>query len=161
MGNTKGQNRQPEWTLPVSFHFRVDFQRQSSHFKVSFMEVSGLDLKLETQPVLDGMLANVKVPTGASHGNITFRRALSPLSEGFTEWIEGCLHWSERKDGYINPYDAVIKLLTPEGKPLAGWLCRHAYPIEWNLDKLDASGSSLSAETIVMTYTSIKRLTIK
>ena len=66
----------------------------------------------------------------------------------------------EGRDGHLEVYDLVIKLLDLKGKPLAGWLCRHAYPIKWQLEALDSVGSALSCETITLAYGSMKRLDI-
>ena len=63
-------------------------------------------------------------------------------------------NWMEGRDGHLEVYDLVIKLLDLKGKPLAGWLCRHAYPIKWQLEALDSVGSALSCETITETEVS-------
>ena len=151
-------SNQQEWTQPVTFYFRVDFQRESKHFRASFMEISGLGMQIKTEN--KGSVVNYKVPTGISHNDITLKRPLAPYSEEFTAWINNWQNWMEGRDGRIEAYDLIIKLLNSDGKPLAGWLCRHAYPVDWKLDKLDAIGSEMSCETIVLTYSSMKRLDI-
>lgn len=152
-------SKQLEWTQPVTFYFRVDFQRGSKHFQASFMEISGLGMQITTED--EGSVVKYKVPTGISHSDITLKRPLTPYSEGFTTWINDWQNWMEGRNGRIEVYDLVIKLLNPDGKPLAGWLCRHAYPIDWKLETLDATGSKLSCETIVLTYNGcMKRLDI-
>ena len=150
--------KQQGWNLPTSFYFRVDFQRGSKHFQASFMEISGLGMQIKTEN--KGSVVSYKVPTGISHSDITLKRPLTPYSEGFTTWINNWQNWMEGRDGRIEVYDLVVKLLDPDGKPLAGWLCRCAYPIDWKLDTLDATGSKLSCETIVLTYVSMRRLDI-
>lgn len=149
---------QQRWSLPTSFYFRVDFQQGSNHFKASFMEISGLGMQINTEN--KGSFVSYKMPMGISHSDITLKRPMTPYSEKFTTWINNWQNWIEGKDRRIDVYDLVIKLLDSNGKPLAGWLCRHAYPIDWKLDTLDSVGSKLSCETIILTYSSMKRLSI-
>ncbi len=149
------------WTPPLNFYFRVDFQRNNpkEHFQASFMEISGLNLKIETDEKSGNDGAYIRMPKKVSSGNITLKHPLAPLSESFTEWINQCFNYLESKNRNIKTYDMVIKLLGKNGKPLAGWVCRYAYPIQWDLDKLDATESGLSKETIVMACNRLKRIT--
>jgi len=149
----------PYWTPPVNFYFRVDFQRGKEHIKASFMEVSGLEMQINVTDRLDDNNTRTKMPVSLSHGNVTFKHPLAPLSEPFTEWMNACFSYMESEGRKINTFDMVIKLLDSQGKPLAGWLGRHAYPTRWSLNALDAMKSELSNETITMTCASLKRIT--
>lgn len=151
--------KQQGWNLPTSFYFRVDFQRGSKHFQASFMEITGLGVQIKTKS--KDSVANNKIPTRISYSDITLRRPLTPYSDEFATWINNVQNWMEGRDGRIEEYDLVVKLLDSEGKPLAGWLCRHAYPIDWKLDKFDSTESKISCESIVLTYSSMKRLDIR
>lgn len=148
-----------DWLIPVNFYFRVDFQRDTEHFQASFMEVSGLNMQLRTESKPNDELTRIKVPNGLSYGNVTLKYPLRPLSDAFTAWVNDCFSFRESKNRQIKVFDMVIKLLDQEGKPLAGWLCSHAYPVQWNLDGLDAMKSELSRESIVMTFNRLKRIT--
>lgn len=148
-----------KWIPPVEFYFRVDFQRGTEHFQVSFMEVTGLNMKLNTKEMVNDDTTRIKVPDGLSHGNVTLKRPLTPLSEAFTGWVNNCFSYMESKERAINTYDMVVKLLDKDGKPLAGWLCSHAYPVQWDLDGLDAMKGELSKETIIMACNRLKRIT--
>ncbi|MCL3854041.1 MULTISPECIES: phage tail protein [Parabacteroides] len=150
---------QTEWIPPVEFHFRVDFQWQSEHFKASFMEVQGLNMQLQTEEVHDDSTVRVKIPKGSSHGNITLKRSLEPLSEPFTEWMNECFGYLENRNRKLKAYDMVIKLLDKDGNPLAGWLGRHAYPIQWDMSGMNAMEGKLVTESIVMACNSLKRIT--
>ncbi|WP_455995986.1 phage tail protein [Phocaeicola barnesiae] len=152
-------NATSDWTIPVQFYFRVDFQRGKEHFQASFMEVSGLNMQLQTENKPNDEMTQIQVPNGLSHGNVTLRHPLMPLSDKFTEWINGCFTYIEKSPREIKAFDMVIKLLNKDGKPLAGWLCSHAYPIQWNLDSLDSMKSELSKESIVMACNRLKRIT--
>lgn len=148
-----------DWTPPVQFYFRIDFQRGKEHFQASFMEVSGLNIQMRTINKRNDEMTRIQIPNGLSYGNVTLKHPLMPLSDKFTEWINGCFTFIEKNPREIKAFDMVIKLLNENGKPLAGWLCSHAYPIQWNLDNLDSMKSELSKESIVMACNRLKRIT--
>lgn len=152
------EKKATDWLPPVSFYFRVDFQRGKEHFKASFMEVSGLSMELNVKEYPDGIITRTKIPVALTHGNITFKRPVSPLSEPFTKWMNNCFGFMESRLRRIETYDMVIKLLDKDGKPLAGWLARHAYPVKWSLDNLDAEKSEISHESVTMTCACLKRI---
>ena len=138
-------NATSDWTLPVQFYFRVDFQRGKEHFQASFLEVNGLNMQLQTKNKLNDEMIRIQVPNGLSHGNVTLKRPLMPLSDKFTEWINGCFTYIEKSPREIKAF----KLLNKDGKPLAGWLCSHAYPIQWNLDSLDSMKSEFTGDKTI------------
>lgn len=148
-----------DWIPPVSFYFRVDFQRGKEHIKASFMEVSGLEMRMDVTDWWGDSYTHIKLPKSLSHGDITFKRPVMPLSEPFTVWMNDCFNSMKTMEKKIRTFDMVIKLLNSQGKPLAGWLGRHAYPVKWSLINLDAAKSELSNETITMTCASLKRIT--
>lgn len=145
------------WIPPVTFYFRVDFQRFKEHFQASFMEVNGLSLSMSTGERKDSEYRVVKVPDKIIPGNITLKSPLFPLSAAFTKWVGNCFSYVDTSN--IQTYDLVIKLLGPDGKPVAGWLCSHAYPISWNLNTLDAGKGELAIETVILACNRLKRIT--
>lgn len=114
-------------------------------------------MSINTQERKDDEYSRVKIPKDITHGNITLKCPLYPLSNSFGKWINECFSYADK--GTIKAYDMVIKLLGANGKPVAGWLCSHAYPINWSLGSLDASKSELAIESIVMTCNRLKRIT--
>lgn len=74
-------NATSDWTLPVQFYFRVDFQRGKEHFQASFLEVNGLNMQLQTKKKSNDEMTRIQVPNGLSHGNVTLRRPLMLLSD--------------------------------------------------------------------------------
>ena len=117
---------------------------------ISCSEVSGLETEYEKITYRAEKL---------SHGDITLKRPVMPLSEPFTVWMNDCFNSMKTMEKKIRTFDMVIKLLNSQGKPLAGWLGRHAYPVKWSLINLDAAKSELSNETITMICASLKRIT--
>lgn len=148
-----------DWVPPVGFYFRVDFQRGSEHFKISFMEISGLEMSFGTKKMPNPNTVSVSMPNHITFSNITLKRPIAALSDSYTQWINDSFVYLEGKTRQIKTYDMVIKLLNKDGKPLAGWLARHTYPIKWNLDSMNAMENNISKESIEMACNSLKRLT--
>lgn len=130
-----------------SFYFKVFISNVGG---ISCSEVSGLETEYEKITYRAEKL---------SHGDITLKRPVMPLSEPFTVWMNDCFNSMKTMEKKIRTFDMVIKLLNSQGKPLAGWLGRHAYPVKWSLINLDAAKSELSNETITMICASLKRIT--
>lgn len=139
-------NAASDWSLPVSFYFRVDFQSKFDRFQASFTEVSGLDMRLvgNAEPEFTGIW--MKMPEGREYGKVTLKRPV--MDDTFRKWVRKCLEADQNKKLMV--YDMVIKLLDKEGQPLASWLCSHVYPVQWTLGGFVAEKSDLATETIVI-----------
>lgn len=143
--------------LPVKFHFLVEFQSKLDRFKVSFVEVSGLDIQLKTEDHPNDTGVWIKMPRQATYGNITLKRPVAALkTDPFSQWVNKIL--TTDNDKRIVPYDAIVKLLDSNRNPLAGWQCVRTYPIQWTLDGLDAARNELAIETIVLACNRITRI---
>nr|DAP24203.1 MAG TPA: tail tube protein [Caudoviricetes sp.] len=145
--------------FPVSFHFLVDFQKLGEHFQVSFSEISGLDIQLKREGKLNAGGNRVVLPGEQSLGNITLKRSIAPMGtkDAFTTWVNKT--FTPDKGKFIIAYDAIIKLLDAEGKPIAGWKCSYTYPTYWSLSTMDAEKSELAIETVTLTCNRIERIT--
>ena len=131
---------------------RVFISRYPSSMRATSRAAKCRDLKRSMRKSLTGQKS-------LSHGNITFKRPVMPLSEPFTVWMNDCFNSMKTMEKKIRTFDMVIKLLNSQGSPLAGWLGRYAYPVKWSLINLDAAKSELSHETITMICASLKRIT--
>lgn len=148
-----------DWIPPVDFYFRVDFQNGSEHFKTSFMEVTGLNMQIETKDVEDDDKHISHIPTRFPCSDITLKRPICPLSDDFTTWVNDTLTFLDKKPRVIKTYDMVIKILDREGNPVAGWLARHTFPKQWSMGGLNSTGNGISSESIVMACSTLKRIT--
>lgn len=141
----------------MDFYFQVQFHLGSQHITASFSEVSGLDQEIVLQELNqagdDGI--KVKIPKEVTHGNITMKRALEPISEDLSAWVSRCFNYAT--NGRIEPCNLVISLLDSSANPLACWNCTHAYPIKWNLGTLNGTGNNLAIETMTITYNRLER----
>lgn len=151
-------NTASNWAPPVSFYFLVDFQSKGDRFQTSFSEVSGLNIQLNTCNTPNGTDVWVKMPGSLHYGDIILKRhSTSLMKDKFTQWVARCLKTD--RDGYIKPYDVIVKLLDKDGQPLDSWQCSHAYPIRWELNGLDSGKNGLAMETVTLTCNRIDRVT--
>ena len=152
-------NTASDWALPVNFYFLVEFQSKFDRFQTSFTEVSGLNMQMSTEEKPSDAGMWIKMPGGTKYGNITLKRPV-PLesNDTFTQWIDNSLQAD--KDKKMIPYDMIVKLLGKDGKPLAGWICSHAYPTQWSLDALNAEKSGLATESVIMSCNRMDRIKI-
>lgn len=145
------------WTPPVEFYFQVQFHFGNERISASFMEVSGLEQEIITKE--SDLFANdgtkIKLLKEISHGNITLKRSLEPISEKITTWVKQCFSYTE--NGRISPCMLVIFLMDSQRHAIACWACNHTYPIKWSLSALDAQKSGLAIETLTLTYNRIER----
>ena len=146
------------WTPPVNFYFRVEFQWGSSNDKTvaSFLEVSGLDEEVAVEAVKSNIEGGMR-PTGRiKHGNIVLKRPLKYLNEDIRKWVKECFSFT-LGDNRIRPCLVIISLLNPEGKPCAGWECSRAFPVKWSLDPMNSSESKLAIESLTLCYSRLSR----
>ena len=138
-----------EWLPPVNFFFQVDFMNKykGKGLKVSFQEVSGLGWNLNKNKTAAEQSISCK--------NLVLKRPLGPFNQEFSKWIEGCAGskiYSEE-----NIHNIVIKLLDKERRPLAVWLCAHAYPVGYSIGDLNANKGDILLETIELKYERLER----
>lgn len=122
----------------------------------SFAEVDGLgqELVLEGNAARSGKAPGY--PKGVKVGDIVLKRALEPLSDLITIWVQCCFNFTEI--GWIEPCNVAISLLDEEGIIVARWHCLRAIPIKWSAAGLDASKSEIATETLTLRYTKLIRI---
>ena len=83
------------WKPPVLFHFSVEFQWMLARASASFAEVDGLgqELVLESNAARSGEAPGY--PKGVKVGDIVLKRALEPLSDLITIWVQCCFNFTE------------------------------------------------------------------
>lgn len=141
------------WASPVQFHFSVVFKLPSGDTAASFRSVSGIDQTLALQQQAQ-QGDNVAV---GSHSDIVLSRALEPLSENVSTWVNDCMSFKET-DKKIEPCTLIISLLDEQKNPVASWECQRAVPHKWKLDDLNAESSGLAIESITLKHTKLRRI---
>lgn len=135
-----------DWTFPVDFYYKVEFQSKFDRFNASFTEISGLGMRINGKKEMTDVGVWVKMPGGVDYDEITLKRPVK--NDTFFQWAYKCM--KADSDKMMVPYDMVIKLLDKDGNPVAGWICSHAFPTRWTLDSLNSEKSALATETVVI-----------
>ncbi len=114
-----------------------------------FSEVSGLDVELETEKVLEGGLNNYvhHLPKRVSGGKLILKRGIVPTDSGLLNWFNDCIN------GAITRKSGIVMLLNLEGLPVREWVFYGAYPVKVIGPQLNAQGQgSVAIETIELVY---------
>lgn len=141
-----------EWYPPVSFYFEVKFSGFSNKNDTKFLEVTGLEKKLEYEELGEGgRQLSLNVPARVKYTNITLKRGLLTGSE-LTQWCDNAF------DNYeIDLKDIQISLLDEKGNPLASWSIVNAYPVKWSVSKFNSISNEVAIESLEIAYESFKR----
>jgi phage tail-like protein len=142
-----------KWELPVAFYFQVKIGNEEFAFK----EASGLSTEIETESVKEGGVNDHThlLPTQSKHGNLVLKRALNPINRNDVVWIKKIMEGDFSQP--IVPRDIVVNLLGQDGSPIYTWTCSSAYPVKWEVDKLDSQANEVLIETLEFAYTTLKR----
>lgn len=149
-----------KWTPPVAFYFQVKFgdvKGKPAIPDTSFQEVSGLSMELEYE-LLEEKGENYfvhKLPKAVKHPNLTLKRAMEPLSDPLSAWVNDTIDGGFNKK--IVPRRIDIHLLGPESKPLASWNFSNAFPVKWEVGAFNAERNELVIETLELCYHEIHR----
>jgi phage tail-like protein len=143
----------PNWELPVAFYFQVKIGNEEFAFK----EVTGLSAEIEVESVKEGGVNEFTylLPKQVKHGNLSLKRALNPVSSSDVSWIKEVLEGDFSVP--IIPRDIIVNLLGQDGTPIYTWTCSKAYPVKWEVEKLDSQANSLLIERLEFAYTTLKR----
>lgn len=142
---------------PVSFYFNVKFLGSMDINDMSFFEVSGLTVELETQEIDLGGGNKRLLPVRQKHGNLICKRPLRLLySSGLSGWGERTMRGGV--DESIVTCDIVVQLLSAIGDPKCAWNIRGAYPVKWDIAGFDSKKNEIAFETIEFAYDTLNRI---
>jgi phage tail-like protein len=135
-----------------NFHFTVEW----GGTKISFTEVSGLDIYFEPILYRDGAspeYTDKKMPGIVKYNNITLKRGLMAGDSEFFEWLNrnSLFNSVERRD-------IVIKLLDEEHKPVFTWVAKNAFPVRYSGPALNARSNEVAMEELELAHEGLKVL---
>jgi phage tail-like protein len=144
---------------PVAFQFLVTIENANLPQDLAFAEVSGLDVEIEIETVVEGGENTFvhRLPKGAKHSNLVLKRGIANASNGLAQWCKEVLEGGLVKK--IEPRRILVSLCDKENVPLRSWAFSNAYPVKWSTDGLDASKNAIAIETIEFAYHTVKRET--
>ncbi|UQZ88724.1 glycerol acyltransferase [Deltaproteobacteria bacterium Smac51] len=144
-----------EVDYPVpGFRFNVTFSGSSGSFDMGFMEVSGLEMKLETETVVEGgeYVYAYQLPKRLAAPSLTLKRGLT-VDSNLELWVRDAL-----EDFTFEPLLVTVSLLNEDGNPLMSWQAYQAWPKSWSLGSLNAREDQIVIETLTLAYAHLRRL---
>jgi phage tail-like protein len=135
------------WPLP-KFYFQVEWDSE----KVSFQEVSGLDMEA---PVIEYRrgdspgFSTIKMPGIKKTGNVTMKKGVLKSDNKFRDWF------NEIKMNTIKRKTITIKLLDESGSPTMIWTLANAWPTKITGTDLKSDGNEVTVETIEIAHEGI------
>jgi phage tail-like protein len=148
------ENDRP-YSMPRSFHFKVEFQDISGvkTNDVRFQDVSGLNAELGIEEVKSGgeNRFSHRLPTRAKYNNLVLKRGML-VDSGLIKWfIDAVENFS------FSPATVIVKLLDKDHQPLQSWSFIKAWPVKWNVSDFKATENAIVIETIELAYQYFKR----
>lgn len=130
------------------YHFSVEWGGS----RIAFMEVSGLDIEIEAVSFREGSSPEdtfKKIPGLRKFSDITLKRGIIKGDNEFFSWI------NTKQIGTIERRDLTISLLDENHQPVVVWKVKNAFPVKYAGPVLEANGSDLAIETLVLTHEGI------
>ena len=133
---------------PVGFLFKVMIAGIDEKYAAGFQEVSGLDVKLETEDIIEGgeNQFSRKLPKALQYSNLILKRGLV-VGEPFINWIaEAVQHFK------FQPKTVTVLLLDETGGPLVNWAFHNAYPVSVKVSDLSSTENNYAIESLELAY---------
>lgn len=145
--------------LPMTHRFGVFFFACGilpNPLDIRFQEVSGLQAAIQTKPDTSAAanLCKKVIPTGVNYGDLQLKRGLvlgSPLAQQ--------IHYTFNDFKFIRS-DVLITIYSEVGLPTQAFFFTEAYPIAWELNSLSAKAEDLLIETMTLTYTRVRTVSL-
>lgn len=145
---------------PVSFYFSVRFSGALALTDYKFQEVDGIGAEISTEEIKEGGENRFayQVPVRPKFNNIELKRGLVPAGSLLVKWCTDTLTggFSEK----IEPKTLLVSLLDEYGLPIVSWQINDAWPVGWNVSKLNAQENSIAIESVKLSYTYFKTLSL-
>jgi phage tail-like protein len=123
---------------------------------IRFQEVSGLQAAISTradESAAAQMFRKV-IPTGIEYGDLVLKRGMvlgSPLAQQVQ------LAFNDFK---LYRSDVLVTIFSEMAVPTGAFVFAEAYPIAWELGGLNASGQEVLVESLTLTYTRARTLSL-
>lgn len=139
------ENAPPPWPAP-RFHFRATFGDKG---EISFQEVSGLDTESDIIEYRTGNspdFSPVKIPGLRKASDVTLKKGMFRDDTALYDYF------NEIRMNTITRQTVTIQLLDEADHPLFTWTLQNAFPTKVVGTDLDAQGSEVAVEEIVLVH---------
>lgn len=128
------------------------FQVQIAGSTFSFKEVDGISVEMDTEEIAEGGENGFKhkVPTRPKFGDLELKRGYVPKDSMLGEFCSTVL-LNPVLSGFVR-VPILVHLLDDTGVPSVSWSFFDAWPISWNIGKLDAMDNSYVVESLKFSY---------
>lgn len=142
-----------EYPIP-RFHFQVDW----GGAKISFSEVTGLDMQVELMEYRHSDskdFSKIKMPGLKKFSNITLKRGKFEKDFDYNTWID------EIADDRANKRrDVTIRLLNEQHTPVAAWTAARCFPIKVTAPDLKSDANEIAVESIEIAHEGLRLMKI-
>lgn len=131
-----------------AFYFQVEIAGASFSFK----EVDGISIEMDTEEIAEGGENGFKhkVPVRPKFSDLELKRGYVPKDSMLGELCSTIL-LSPVLTSFAR-ISILVHLLDEEGTPSISWSFYDAWPISWNIGKLDAMDNSYVVESLKFSY---------
>jgi phage tail-like protein len=138
---------------PVVFAFNVKVTGISGSFEGSFQEVTGISVKLNTEPLKEGGENTFirRLPLPPQYENLVLKRGML-LSSDLIDWARDAV-----ESFTIKTKTVVVNLLDENQTPLASWTFANAYPVALKISEFKAQENSVACESLELAYENFTR----
>ena len=146
-----------DWYPVTGFYFSVRFvgglATLASLTDSSFKEVSGLEMKVDTETITEGGVNNYlwKVPKPTEYSNLVLKRGVSPQVSLISTWVKSTM--GSVLSSTISPITVIVLLMNEKSIPLSGWACMNAFPVKWKISEFDSMKNEVVIEELEFSYT--------
>lgn len=142
---------------PAAFCFGVNIGSLPNPMDTSFQDVSGLELKIDTEDFHEGGENRyvLKLPGGVKQGSLSLKRGVAALTSPLLLWCKTVL-----EGGLALPIvtQTVTVVLYDGGLlPLRTWTLSNAYPVRWETGAFNSQRNEVAIETIEFAFLSLTR----
>ena len=139
------ENQGSPWPVP-KFHFKVTIGDKG---EIAFQEVSGLDSEFDVIEYRAGNsvdFSTVEMPGLRKGSDVTLKKGM------FKDDIALYDYFAEVKMNTVARQTVTIQLLDEEHNPMFTWTLKNAFPLKVTATDLNAQGSEVAVEEIVLTH---------
>jgi phage tail-like protein len=138
---------------PAAFYFKVIVNDLEGIYEAGFQNVSGLEVKIETEKVQEGgeNQFSHKLPKPLKSSNLMLNRGLLVGSPIMT-WI------SEAVQKFIfKPKMVMVLLMDEKGEKLVSWAFHNAYPVSITVSDFNTTENKYVVESLELAYDYFER----
>lgn len=147
----------PEAFPPPAFAFSVALGPGFPAVDASFLEISGLDPRIETDEFAEGGV-NAFVhylPGPTKHSNLVLKRGFVVADSGLAKWAAATV--GSVYSTPIQPGTLSVCLVGSDGQPIVTWSLENAWPVKWEVGGFDALKNEVLTETMEFAYATATR----